>query len=324
MDERKMQLRQARRGMNQVGATVAVYYIIMNVAVILAMLADLCVYLFGLLASGGALDAAQLMERTMEFATGNGWGYILSIVAGCVIVLLWKGKDFCVREIFAREKKMTPGVFIMLLCVFIMPQALLQLYAPALEWLLNQIGFSAMAALEMATITTDRFSMFLYISFLGPVAEELLFRGVVLRLLRPYGKQAAILMSAILFGLFHGNIIQIPFAILVGLVLGYVTVEYSIVWAMVLHIINNFVLSDLMGRLDSILPELTSVLLVILFWGAAIATAVLLILRRREVADYFRRNRIDAITRKGALTSAVLWIFTALMLLSSLLTVTRI
>lgn len=324
MEEKKLQIRQARMGMNRVGAALIVYYIIMNIAVSIAMLADLCVYLFSILARGDALTMDQLMERIMDFATGNGWGYILAIIAGCVIVLLWKGKDFCFREMFTKEKKMTPGVFLMLLCVFIAPQAILQLYAPALEWLLNQMGLSAMAALEMATITTDKLSMFLYISLLGPVAEELLFRGLLLRLLRPYGKQAAILVSALLFGLFHGNIIQIPFAFLVGLVLGYVTVEYSIVWAMVLHIINNFVLSDLMGRLAELLPEVSTLLMWGIFAVATIATVVLLLLRRKDVSAYLRENRLDPIAAKGALTSPALWIFAVMMLLSSLLTITRI
>ena len=36
----------------------------------------------------------------------------------------------------------------------------------------------------------------------------------------------------------HGNIPQAVFAIFVGVVLGYVTIEYSIWWAILLHIFN--------------------------------------------------------------------------------------
>lgn len=324
MEERKLQIKQARRGMNQVGATLIVYYIIMNIAVTLALLADVCVYLFSALAKGTPLAMDDIMTYIMDSATSNGWGYILAIVAGCVIVLLWKGKAFCFREVFAREKTMTPAAFLSLLSVFLLPQLLLQLYAPALEWILNKMGFSAMAAMEMATITTDKFSMFLYISILGPISEELLFRGVLLRLLRPYGKQAAIVLSALAFGLFHGNIIQIPFAFLVGLVLGYVTVEYSVVWAMLLHIFNNFVLSDLLGRL----AEINMAAADLLMWGvlvvAAAAAAVMLIVKRKHAAAYMRENKVGSIAWKGLLTSPVMWIFTVMMLLSSLLTITRI
>ena len=42
-------------------------------------------------------------------------------------------------------------------------------------------------------------------AILAPVAEELMFRGWILRSLRPYGKRFAVLGSAVLFGIFHGN-----------------------------------------------------------------------------------------------------------------------
>lgn len=324
MEDRKLQIKAARGTMNRLGATLIVYYLIINVAVTLVLLADACIYVFGALAKGIDLSVDDIMGYIMDATTANGWGYLLAIAAGCVIVLLWKGKNFFFRDIFTKGKKMTPSVFVMLLCFFIAPQMLLQLYATAFEWLLNQMGFSAMAALEMATITTDSLSMFLYISILGPISEELLFRGVILRLLRPWGKQAAIVVSAIAFGLFHGNIIQIPFAFLVGLVLGYVTVEYSIVWAMLLHIFNNFVLSDLMGRLAEAQPETASVLLFAVMLLSLIAAVVLLIVEKEEVKNYFCENKVGAITWKGLFSSPVMWIFTVMMLLSSLLTITKI
>ena len=324
MEEKKLQIKAARRDMNRLGAVMIVYYLLMNAAVSAIMLADLSIYLFGALKNGMSVGINDILSRITEFATSNGWGYLLAILAGAVIVLFWKGKDFFVKDIFHRQKKMTPGVFLMLLCFFIAPQGLLQVYATAFEWLLNQIGFSATAALEMATITTDKLSMFLYISLLGPISEELLFRGVVLRLLRPYGKQAAVMISAIVFGLFHGNVIQIPFAFLVGLVLGYVTVEYSIVWAMVLHVFNNFVLSDLMGRLTEVQPETASLLMFALLLLSVIAAVVMLIVEKEEVKNYFRENKVGAITWKGLFSSPVMWIFTVMMLSSALLTITKI
>lgn len=324
MEDRKPEIKAARGMANRMGATLLVYYLIMNVAVTLVILADACIYIFSGMAKGMELSLDGVLTYMMDAATSNGWGYILAILAGCVVVLLWKGKDFFFREMFTREKKMTLSVFLMLLCFFIAPQALLQLYATGFEWLLNRFGFSAMAALEMATITTDKLGMFLYISILGPISEELLFRGVLLRLLRPRGKQAAIVLSAIAFGLFHGNLIQIPFAFLVGLVLGYVTVEYSIVWAMVLHIFNNFVLSDLMGRLAQVQPDAASLLMFAVLLISVIAAVVLLIVEKGDVKAYFRQNRVGSITWKGLLTSPVMWVFAVLMLLASLLTITRI
>lgn len=70
--------------------------------------------------------------------------------------------------------------------------------------------------------------------------EEFACRGIVLGSLRKYGDSFAIIVSAVLFGLMHGNFQQIPFAFLVGLVLGFVTVKSCSIWiAIAIHAFNN-------------------------------------------------------------------------------------
>lgn len=324
MDTEKMLVKQVRGKVNQVSATVLVYYLIMNVAVVVVMLADAGIHLIRNYFRGISFDFMDFSQYISQAALSNAWGYLLAIAAGCVIVLLWKEKDFCFREIFAREKKMTPGVFVMLLCLFMAPQTILKVFAILMEWLLNRLGFSIMQAMEMAAVESNTVSMFLYASLLGPIAEELLFRGVLLRMLRPYGKKIAILLPAIVFGLYHGNVIQIPFAFMIGLVMGYVTVEYSIVWAIILHIFNNFILADLLGRLIEMFPMGGTILTWAILVGVLIAAVVLLIVHRKEVAAYLREKKIAPVAWKGILSSPVLWVFTVLMLLLSLFTITRI
>lgn len=80
----------------------------------------------------------------------------------------------------------------------------------------------------------------LYVAAIPALVEELAFRGIALGLLRKYGDGFAILISSLLFGLLHGNLIQIPFAFFVGVVLAYTVVRTgSIVPAIVIHFINN-------------------------------------------------------------------------------------
>lgn len=77
-------------------------------------------------------------------------------------------------------------------------------------------------------------------AFLPALVEEFAFRGVALGLLRPYGDSFAIVISSLLFGLMHGNLVQTPFAIVVGLGLGYITVAANSMWpAIVAHFLNN-------------------------------------------------------------------------------------
>jgi len=72
------------------------------------------------------------------------------------------------------------------------------------------------------------------------IIEELIFRGYILNALRPFGDGVAVFCSALLFGLLHGNMVQIPFAFMLGLVFGYIVVKTgNILIPMVIHFLNN-------------------------------------------------------------------------------------
>lgn len=74
------------------------------------------------------------------------------------------------------------------------------------------------------------------------IVEEFAFRGVVLGSLRKFGDGFAIAMSALLFGLLHGNFTQVPFAIIAGTALGFVYVLTGSIWASsTVHFLNNFI-----------------------------------------------------------------------------------
>lgn len=68
----------------------------------------------------------------------------------------------------------------------------------------------------------------------APVCEEFIFRGVVLQSLRRFGNWFAVVFSAALFALMHGNIAQMPLAFLLGLALGIFVLFFESIWATVL------------------------------------------------------------------------------------------
>ena len=81
---------------------------------------------------------------------------------------------------------------------------------------------------------------FLVMAVVPPFVEELLFRGVVLGNLLPFGKWQAILGSAVLFGLMHQSVEQLLYATVGGLVLGYIYVATRSIWpCILLHLVNN-------------------------------------------------------------------------------------
>lgn len=82
--------------------------------------------------------------------------------------------------------------------------------------------------------------MYFYACLLGPLLEELLYRGVILQGLRKYNERLAIVVSALIFGLMHQNYQQFILAFALGLVLATVTLKYeSIVPAVITHVIVN-------------------------------------------------------------------------------------
>lgn len=75
---------------------------------------------------------------------------------------------------------------------------------------------------------------------LPAIIEEMIFRGYVLGVLRPHGDGLAIVISALLFALLHGNILQVPFAFVLGLIMGYICVQTDNIWvAVLIHFANN-------------------------------------------------------------------------------------
>lgn len=80
----------------------------------------------------------------------------------------------------------------------------------------------------------------IYVAVCPAIFEEIAFRGVILQPLRKYGDWFAIIVSSVIFGLVHGNMTQMPFAIIVGVALGYTyVVTGSIIPSMIIHFLNN-------------------------------------------------------------------------------------
>ena len=80
----------------------------------------------------------------------------------------------------------------------------------------------------------------IYACFLGPILEEIIFRGFILKSIQKYGNLTAIIVSSILFSMFHLNLVQFVNPVLMGIVLAFIAIKSkSIVPSIVAHIFNN-------------------------------------------------------------------------------------
>ncbi len=97
---------------------------------------------------------------------------------------------------------------------------------------------------DMKTGSTSVIEHIVYIlavSAVPAVTEELVYRGCIMGRLRKYGDGFALVASALLFGMMHGNFTQAPFAFVVGLATGWAVIyTNSIFPAMIIHGMNNF------------------------------------------------------------------------------------
>lgn len=127
--------------------------------------------------------------------------------------------------------------------------------------------------------------------------EEMALRGYVLQNLRKFGDGFAIAMSALVFGLMHCNLIQTPFALIVGAVLGYLCIKTGSLWTAVLvHALNNSIslvfsyLGDVVEK--SVLTSLESLVIYALIL-AGIPCFVIFV---KKVNEYPREKRKTALS----------------------------
>lgn len=96
--------------------------------------------------------------------------------------------------------------------------------------------------------SSDIWLNLLLISIIGPIFEEIFFRKFLIDRTIKYGARASIILSAVIFGFFHGNISQLFYAFLLGGFFAYVYIKTGkIIYTIALHIIVN-----LMGSVVSL------------------------------------------------------------------------
>ncbi len=136
---------------------------------------------------------------------------------------------------------------------------------------------------------------------IAPLGEELIFRKLLIDRTRPFGDGVSILVSGLLFALFHGNLFQFFYAFLVGALLAYVyTRSGSYLWCVLMHAVINLFGSVIIPSLTRLLPEtgipatvpqlLLVLALVVWQYGLIIAAAVLFftLLSKRKLSRGIR------------------------------------
>ena len=185
-----------------------------------------------------------------------------------------------VPEVIPEKKKMRVGKFIMF---FVLVQGfgyILNIAGGIINVIVAAMTGRSAASMNPVNDLFDGMNWLtiLYVSVLGPIIEEYIFRWKLLNRLRPLGEKAAILFSAVMFGLLHGNLTQMLYATAIGIVFGYVAVKTGrIQYNCLMHIMVNstsMILVLLMNR-GGILFFLVSALVPFTMVGLIIAAIII-------------------------------------------------
>ena len=193
--------------------------------------------------------AAQILAGGLagEFLPGlmqHPWGiwvltfvplYLIAVPLGLLILKKAPAKPL-------EKHSIKPGRMVVcaIICIFLMYTG--NLLATVISALLQMIpGVSA--GNPILTYATDEsvLAKVLVMVILAPVIEEYIFRKLLIDRMHIYGEKLAVFTSALMFGLFHGNLTQLIYAFTLGLVFGYVYLKSGkLRYSIGLHMLINF------------------------------------------------------------------------------------
>lgn len=130
------------------------------------------------------------------------------------------------------------GILVGLITILTYPVALFANLL--LMTLMSFVGNLNIPQLPTATSGSEYVMLMFIISISAGICEEVFFRGFILSGYERMGKRKAIILSAILFGIFHFNLYNLMGPIVLGLVFSYLVIETNSIFAgMIGHIVNN-------------------------------------------------------------------------------------
>ena len=154
------------------------------------------------------------------------------------------------------RNEMRPGQWIRTLCICIFVMYVGDIIGNAVSALIAQgTGLDLSFELEELLSQGSPWFTLLFSVVLAPVMEELIFRKVLIDRTIVYGDKAAVVLSGLLFGVFHGNFHQFFYAFGLGCIFAYVYIrtgklKYTISLHMAVNMLGGFLSSLLLQQLN--------------------------------------------------------------------------
>ncbi|MCD5414512.1 MAG: CPBP family intramembrane metalloprotease [Clostridiales bacterium] len=160
------------------------------------------------------------------------------IIMGTPLLYLALKKIDIKKTMRFNKLRLKHGLIIIIITILMYPLAVT---ANALGMLLlSLIGNLNIPQLPMPTDFMGYLKSMAVISLAAGICEEVFFRGFILTGYEKLNKRKAIIISAVLFGMFHLNLYNLFGPIVLGLIWGYLVVLTNSIYAGIIgHIVNN-------------------------------------------------------------------------------------
>ena len=177
-----------------------------------------------MIATTGTVDREALMQMII----------IPAQLTGILLMAVYLWKDGYISKERVTWTIVSPSYMGLSVLILFAAVALISILMSYVTWLPNIME-------NVFDILQSGWTGILTIAVIGPVLEELLFRGAITKaLLQKYDPKKAILISAFFVGIFHINPAQVVPAFLLGILFAWVYYKTaSLVPCILMHVLNN-------------------------------------------------------------------------------------
>ncbi|MBR3463813.1 MAG: CPBP family intramembrane metalloprotease [Clostridiales bacterium] len=246
-------------------------------------------------------ELSKLMEIFNEkYAAG---AYVAYCVICIAVFIPWYYKGFVKKGTKTAYKKalgIKPIVLSisLLICLYLIISGLFILA----ERLVPDVMSKYAQLMEFSSLGSNMIITILYGYLLGPVTEELCFRGLMYSMLEKSKMHylLVIFIQGLLFGVMHMNVVQSTYAFLLGIALGYIRYKYKTIFLSVgAHIVFNVFGTSVELFLEGAgITDTQKIILGVI--GAALAAAVLVVMLKdknsytKEGEDLMTASRLPS------------------------------
>ena len=189
------------------------------------------------------------------------------------------------------DRRMTVAALLALVAVLLLGQGMVHELNKFLNHFCLLLHIPSLASRSLLVTGASSPMMALYALLAVPLAEELVFRGIILNGLRRFGRVFAILTASLLCALLQCDPVSGLWIFLLGLALGYCSLEYGLIWAIGARVVGDLLFTGLPNRYLMNAPRTARLSVLAVALVLVLAGLLMFVLHRASLLDYRRRYR---------------------------------